>query len=75
VIGSLIASVLVAPLNAIAATVLYIELTRIKSGAAPTPTAATPPPLEGIPGDPPTQSAPPPPPPPGQPPPPPPAAG
>ena len=44
VIGSLIASVLVAPLNAIAATVLYLELSRIKAGAAPTPTAAAPPP-------------------------------
>ena len=80
VIGSLIATVLLAPLGAIAATVLYLELRRIKEGTAPPagadPTApATGTTVPGVPGSTsPGTSAPPPPPPPppGTPPPPPP---
>jgi hypothetical protein len=80
-IGLLIANVLFAPLGAIAATVLYLELRRIKEGTAPPagadPTTAAPvtpaPPTETtLPGVPGSTSAPPPPPPPGTPPPPPP---
>jgi MFS family permease len=80
-IGSLIATVLFAPLSAIAATVLYLELLRIREGAAPPagpvsgpPAPVAPPPTETtLPGVPGSASAPPPPPPPGAPPPPPPA--
>lgn len=87
-IGSLIGNVLFAPLTAIAATVLYLELRRIKEGTAPhagadstapavgagaTPAAGT---IEGVPGStsppPPPPPPPPPAPPPGTPPPPPP---
>ncbi len=65
VIGSLLATVLLAPLGAIAATVLYLELRRIREGAAPAAAAA---PAADVPG----ATAPqPPPPPPGTPPPPP----
>jgi len=75
-VGALIATVLLAPLGAIAATVLYLELRRIKEGTAP-PAGADPgapgagPSIPGVPG---TTSAPPPPPPGTPPPPPPPAA-
>ncbi|MDX6648892.1 MAG: hypothetical protein QOJ97_843 [Solirubrobacteraceae bacterium] len=79
-IGSLIATVLFAPLSAIAATVLYLELLRIKEGAAPpagpvggpsVPVTPAPPTETTLPGVPGSASAPPPPPPPGAPPPPP----
>jgi hypothetical protein len=72
-IGSLIATVLIAPLTGIAATVLYLELRRIREGsAAPAPVGGgegAPGTMPGVPGT--TSAPPPPPPPPGSPPPPP----
>ena len=74
ILGSLIANVLIAPLGAIAATVLYLELRRIKEGTAPPagPVPEAPGTLPGVPG---STTPPPPPPPPGTPPPPPPPPG